>query len=115
MRETLKIKRWFALDAFAYGLLDSSRNALKDHPVAYRYTVSILLATMWCVAFGIYTTELMTIGYNIVGHFALITSAFVTWGVFNFATTSKFGLFAIPIILVAVKVAMCVMIAQVIL
>ena len=75
---------FIALGKFAHGLLDSTKNALKTAPTEYKYTLSILLASMWCVAFGIYTYELVYIGYNIIGHFVLITCVFITWGVFKF-------------------------------
>ena len=73
---------------FGYGLLDNTKNALKSAPMEYKYTLSILLAAMWCVAFGIYTAELLFIGYNIIGHFLLITCVFITWGVFKFQKKS---------------------------
>jgi len=77
---------WVALGKFGYGLLDSAKNALKFAPMEYKYLLSILLAAMWCIAFGIYTTELLYIGYNIIGHYVLITCVFFTWFVF---TTEK--------------------------
>ena len=77
---------WVALSKFGYGLLDGSRNALRFAPMEYKYLLSILLAAMWCIAFGIYTVELMYIGYNIIGHWVLITAVFFTWFVF---TTEK--------------------------
>ena len=49
----------------------------------YRYLLSILLSAMWCIAFGIYTYELVYIGYNIIGHFVIITAVFFTFFVFN--------------------------------
>ena len=73
---------WVALSKFGYGLLDGSKNALKHSPMEYKYLLSILLSAMWCIAFGIYTVELMYIGYNIIGHFVLITAAFFTFFVF---------------------------------
>ena len=74
---------WIKLGKFAYGLLDSARNALKHSPMEYRYLLSITLAAMWCVAFGIYTYELLYIGYNIIGHFVIITAVFFTFFVFD--------------------------------
>lgn len=75
---------WINLGKFMYGLLDSTQNALKSAPLEYKYTLSIVLASMWCIAFGIYTYELIYIGYNIIGHIALITCVFITWGVFKY-------------------------------
>ena len=77
---------WFKLSKFAYGLLDSTKNALRTAPIEYKFLLSNTLAAMWCVAFGIYTAELLFIGYNIIGHTVLIAAVFFTWFVF---TTEK--------------------------
>lgn len=82
----LEANGWVALSKFGYGLLDGSKNALKHSPMEYRYLLSILLSAMWSIAFGIYTAELLFIGYNILGHFVIITAAFFTFFVF---TTEK--------------------------
>ena len=74
---------WVALSKFGYGLLDGSKNALKHSPMEYRYLLSILLSAMWSIAFGIYTAELLFIGYNILGHFVIITAIFFTFFVFT--------------------------------
>ena len=86
MKNIFEENGWFVLGNFAYGLLDSGKNALKTAPMEYKYLVSNLLASMWCIAFGIFTAELLFIGYNIIGHIALITMVFFTWFVF---TTEK--------------------------
>ena len=77
---------WIKLSKFSYGLLDSTKNALKTAPMEYKFVLSNTLAAMWCVAFGIYTAELLFIGYNIIGHTVLIAAVFFTWFVF---TTEK--------------------------
>lgn len=59
-------------------LLDIRTNALAKVPDQTKYLAMILLSCFWCLAFGIYIGELMTIGYNMIGHIALITMAFVT-------------------------------------
>lgn len=74
---------WINLGKFAYGLLDSGKNALKNSPMEYRFLASNLLAAMWCIGFGIYTAELLYIGYNIIGHLTLITCVFFTFFVFT--------------------------------
>ena len=79
---------WYKLGKIGYGLLDGTKNALKEAPMEYKYTLSMILAAMWCIAFGIYTAELLFIGYNIIGHFLLITCVFITWGVFKFQKKS---------------------------
>jgi len=74
---------WLSLGDFAYGLLDGTKNALKNAPMEYKFLASNLLASLWCIAFGIFTAELLFIGYNIIGHIALITMVFFTWFVFT--------------------------------
>lgn len=64
-------------------LLNPAYNALRNSPPEYKFLVSIILAGMWCVSFGIYTGELLFIGYSILGHYALIFCVFVTWSVFR--------------------------------
>ena len=77
---------YWKLGKFAYGLLDNTKNALKHSSMEYRFMLSNTLAAMWCVAFGIYTAELLYIGYNIIGHTVLIAAVFFTFFVF---TTEK--------------------------
>ena len=74
---------WINLGKFAYGLLDGTKNALRTAPTEYKYLVSNLLAAMWCIGFGIYTAELLFIGYNIIGHIAIITCVFFTFFMFR--------------------------------
>ena len=74
---------WVALSKFGFGLLDDTKNALKFAPIEYKYLLSILLAAMWCIAFGIYTVELFYIGHNIIGHWVIITAVFFTYLVFR--------------------------------
>ena len=77
---------WIKLGKFAYGLLDSTKNALKTAPMEYKFVLTNTLAAMWCIAFGVYTAELLFIGYNIIGHTVLIAAVFFTFYVF---TTEK--------------------------
>ena len=62
-------------------LLDHNKNDLRHAPISIRYTFSILLASFWCLAFGLWAGELYYIGYNMMGHVAVVTMAFVTWAV----------------------------------
>lgn len=64
-------------------LLDPDRNALKDAPPQIKYITSVLLASFWAIAFSLYFGELATLGYNVIGHAAIVTMAFVTWLVFK--------------------------------
>ena len=70
------------LKAFAQ-LLDPDRNALRDAPPQIKYITSILLASFWAIAFSLYVGELATLGYNVIGHVAVVSMAFVTWAVFR--------------------------------
>jgi len=47
--------------------------------VYVKYFLSILLGCFWSLAFGLYIGELLTIGYNMLGHIAIISMVFVTW------------------------------------
>ena len=77
------IKFLIALYRAALQILDPDRNALKDAPPQIKYITSVFLASFWALAFGLYTGELWYLGYNIIGHFAVVTMAFVTWSVFR--------------------------------
>ena len=77
------MRGWLHLGNFAYGLLDGTKNGLKNSPLEFKFLASNLLASLWCIAFGIFTAELLFIGYNIIGHICLITMVFFTWFVFN--------------------------------
>jgi len=78
----------FALLKFIYILfkafkngLNPNLNSLRYAPVYLRYFTSIVLACFWCLAFGLYIGELLTIGYNMLGHIAIISMAFATGAV----------------------------------
>lgn len=64
-------------------LLDPDRNALKDAPPQIKYITSVFLAAFWALAFSLYTGELYYLGYNVIGHVAVVTMAFATWLVFR--------------------------------
>lgn len=72
-----------AFFAVIKALLDPDRNALKDAPPQIKYITSILLAGFWALAFSLYTGELYYLGYNVIGHVAVVTMAFATWLVFR--------------------------------
>lgn len=80
----------FALLKFIYILFRAGRdvinpniNPLRYAPAHVKYFASILLGCFWSLAFGLYVGELMTIGYNMLGHIAIISMVFVTWKVFR--------------------------------
>jgi|TARA_R100000149_G_scaffold66059_2_gene43035 hypothetical protein len=70
--------------------LDPAHNALKDSPPEWKFLASIVLATFWCLAFGITTGELLFIGYSIIGHYAILFCIFLTWSVFR-VTKKMYG------------------------
>ena len=62
-----------------YELLDPNLNAMRNAPASIKYGASIILACLWCLAFGLYVGELAYIGYNMFGHIAIISMAFFTF------------------------------------
>ena len=64
-------------------LLDPNLNPLRHAPAFVRYLSTILLASFWCLAFGMYVGNIQNIGYNMMGHAAVISMAFVTWAAFK--------------------------------
>ena len=64
-------------------LLNPNTNGLRTSPPEIKFLISCVLASLWSVAFGIYTAELLFIGYSIIGHILLILMVFVTWKVFT--------------------------------
>ena len=64
-------------------ILNPNKNGLRAAPPEYKFMISCVLAAFWCLAFGIYTAELLFIGYSIIGHIVLIFMVFVTWKVFS--------------------------------
>ena len=64
-------------------LLDPNLNPLRHAPAFVRYFATVLLASFWCLAFGMYFGDVETIAYNMVGHTAVISMAFVTYAVFK--------------------------------
>lgn len=73
---------WLVFKAFP-DLLNVDRNVLKHVPDQTKYLAMILLSLFWCLAFGLYFGELLTIGYNMMGHVAVLTMVFVTWWTFR--------------------------------
>jgi len=64
-------------------ILNPNKNGLRAAPPEYKFMISCTLAAFSSVAFGIYTAELLFIGYSVIGHILAITMVFVTWNVFN--------------------------------
>ena len=64
-------------------LLNPNLNPLRHAPSHIKYIATILLACFWCLAFGLYIGELLLIGYNMLGHIAVISMIFLTLIVFK--------------------------------
>lgn len=79
---------WIVCKAFP-GLLNVNKNALKDVPDASKFLAMVMLSCFWCLAFGLYIGELLTIGYNMIGHIAIITMAFATGWLFRSINNSR--------------------------
>ena len=67
----------------SWNIMNPNLNPLRHAPVYIKYFLSILLGCFWSLAFGLYIGELLTIGYNMVGHVAIVSMAFGTWAVFR--------------------------------
>ena len=63
-------------------IINPNINPLRHAPAHIKYFASILLGCFWSLAFGLYIGELFTIGYNMLGHIAIISMVFGTWAVF---------------------------------
>ena len=82
---------WIVVNAIRQSgsdLLNPDVNPLRHMPTYIRYYVSIVIACFWCLAFGLFFGELLFIGYNMLGHIAIITMVFVTWTVFRVSERS---------------------------
>ena len=66
-----------------WGILNPNLNPLRHAPLYVRYFTTVLLACFWCLAFGLYFKDFFIIGYNMLGHIAVISMAFITWAVFK--------------------------------
>jgi Flp pilus assembly protein TadB len=66
-------------------ILNPNKNGLRTSPPEFKFMISCVLASLWSVSFGIYTAELLFIGYSIIGHILLILMVFATWKVFTIA------------------------------
>jgi uncharacterized protein YggT (Ycf19 family) len=64
-------------------LLDPNLNPLRHAPPYMKYIATVLLACLWCLAFALFFGDIKLVGYNIAGHVAVISMAFVTWAVFK--------------------------------
>ena len=77
------LKFFWLVSRSSWDILNPNLNPLRHAPFYVKYFLSILLGCFWSLAFGIYVGELLTIGYNMLGHIAIISMVFVTWSVFR--------------------------------
>ena len=77
------LKFFYFLYQTARSILDPNINPLRHAPIYVRWMVTIVLFCFWCLAFGLYIGEPLYIAYNMLGHIAIISMAFVTWAVFK--------------------------------
>lgn len=73
---------WLVFKAFP-ALMNVRTNALAHVPDQTKWLAMVMLSSFWALAFTLYVGELMYIGYNILGHIAVVTMVFVTWYVFR--------------------------------
>ena len=77
------IRIFWALYKGSRNILHPNYNPMRHAPVEYKVIATVILACLWCLAFGIFAGELLTIGYNMLGHIVLILMVFVTWSTFQ--------------------------------
>jgi hypothetical protein len=77
------LKFFWLVTRSSWNIMNPNINPLRHAPAHIKYFASILLGCFWCLAFGLYVGELLTIGYNMIGHIAIISMVFATWAVFR--------------------------------
>jgi fatty acid desaturase len=77
------IKIFWALYKSGRGILNPNYNPMRHAPAEVKFLATVILACFWCLAFGIFAGELLTIGYNMIGHIAVLAMVFVTWSSFQ--------------------------------
>ena len=77
------LKFFWLVSRSSWDIMNPNLNPLRHAPAHVKYFASILLSCFWCLAFGLYIGELLTIGYNMLGHIAIVSMVFATWSVFR--------------------------------
>jgi hypothetical protein len=77
------LKFFWLVSRSSWDIMNPNLNPLRHAPFYIKYFLSILLGCFWSLAFGLYVGELLTIGYNMLGHIAIISMVFATWAVFR--------------------------------
>jgi len=66
-----------------WGIINPNINPMRNAPVYVKYFATILLASFWSLAFGLYTAQFFFIGINILAHITVISVVFMTWATFK--------------------------------
>jgi hypothetical protein len=82
------LKFFWLVSRSSWNIMNPNLNPLRHAPAHIKYFASILLGCFWSLAFGLYVGELLTIGYNMIGHIAIISMVFATWAVFRSVETA---------------------------
>ncbi len=77
------IRIFWALYKGSRNIIHPNHNPMRHAPVEYKVIATVILACLWCLTFGIFAGELLTIGHNMLGHIVLILMVFVTWSTFQ--------------------------------
>ena len=83
------LKFFWLVSRSSWNIVNPNLNPLRHTPAHIKYFASIMLGCFWSLAFGIYIGELLTIGYNMFGHIAIISMVFGTWAVFRSAENAS--------------------------
>jgi hypothetical protein len=77
------LKFFYLLLRGSWDVTNPNLNPMRYAPPYVKYVASILLGCFWSLAFGLYTAQFLFIGYNMIGHIAIISMMFVTWYTFK--------------------------------
>ncbi len=73
------LKFFYFLFQKGRSIIDPNLNPLRHAPSHIKYFATIILACFWCLAFGLYFGNAPFIAYNMLGHIAVVSMAFITW------------------------------------
>ena len=64
-------------------VMDHNQNPLRHIPdPVSRFWIMTILAWMWCIAFGLYFSNVILMGVSFIGHLAILFMVFFTASVF---------------------------------
>jgi hypothetical protein len=70
-------------------VMDSSRNPLKNLPIAQRFQIMLMLSIMWTSIFSAAAGAWLYFGELMIGHILFVTGTLVTTVVFSNAKKSR--------------------------